>query len=49
MTEIANKTQTSPFISLLDPTLHAVHYVQLKNCVLNLLVISEYFTLLNTT
>lgn len=35
MTEIANKTQTSPFIPPLDPTLHAVHCVQLKECVLN--------------
>lgn len=35
MTEIAKKTQTSPFIAPLDPTLHVVHCVQLKECVLN--------------
>lgn len=39
MTEIANKTQTSPFIAPLDPTFHVVHCVQLKECVLNPLFI----------
>lgn len=53
MTEIANKTQTSPFIAPLDPTLHVVHCVQLKKCVLNPFFIftflfSKAFALLNT-
>lgn len=51
MTEIANKTQTSPFIAPLDPTLHVVHCVQLKECVLNPLFLfpNGFFALLNTT
>lgn len=45
MTEIANKTQTGPFIAPLDPTLDFVHCVQLRECVSNPLCIFKGFIL----